>query len=87
MLSRTLAGVLTLLTLAGCSTIRQPNHLLPPAPEPPRVSSLQQPQPRDEMQTLAPTPSANTRAIAGNATATTTSAGSAVAGESATPRQ
>lgn len=62
MLLRKFAGFLMLLTLAGCLS-RQTNHLLPPAPEPPRMSSQQSSQPRDDMQILPPT-SAGATALA-----------------------
>ncbi len=54
MLRRKFAGALMLLMLTGCLS-RQTNHLLPPAPEPPRMSPQQSSQQRDNLQILAPT--------------------------------
>ncbi|GAA0845971.1 MAG: hypothetical protein CL858_26565 [Cupriavidus sp.] len=54
MLPRKLVGLLMLLMLTGCMS-RQVNHLLPPAPEPPRMSPDQAAEPRDAVQVLAPT--------------------------------
>lgn len=54
MLRRKLAGFLMLPMMLGGCLSRQTNHLLPPAPEPPRMSLQQSSAPRDTLQELAP---------------------------------
>lgn len=58
---RKIAGLVMVLLLTGCLS-RQTNHLLPPAPEPPRMSTQQNANEKDGMGVMAPAGSTSIRA-------------------------